>query len=251
MQEQYHINKVTALLAESDRHQNALVQSYAKGQDMVELCAAVRDGDRVLELLRAGLRPRVLVLDTMLASCGLLELLSRLPEIEPGYDPSVLVTTVPISEATARPLLTLGAHYIILKPYTLPSLFDAIFQYGCQPKELELYRIRGYLRAALRELQAGVHSCGAFYLEQILYRLVLTDRQYTLGELYTFVGNGEHVTNGAVNSAIRRLAQRAYAEHTPAYVRLCESYGLPQDTALNNTELIYSIAERVRQAMRR
>ena len=69
---------VSVLLADSDHEQCETVELYQKWQNRIELCAVVHDAGRVLQLLKAGLRPQVIVVDTMLAGSGLFGLLRRL-----------------------------------------------------------------------------------------------------------------------------------------------------------------------------
>lgn len=58
--------RVSALFADSDRGQCSAIRLYGSAQQAVEVCAAVTTGQQVLEILRSGLCPQVLVLDTLL-----------------------------------------------------------------------------------------------------------------------------------------------------------------------------------------
>ena len=63
--------RVSALFADSDRGQCSAIRLYGSAQQAVEVCAAVTTGQQVLEILRSGLCPQVLVLDTLLQGPGL------------------------------------------------------------------------------------------------------------------------------------------------------------------------------------
>ena len=63
--------RVSALFADSDRGQCSAIRLYGSAQQAVEVCAAVTTGQQVLEILRSGLCPQVLVLDTLLQGARL------------------------------------------------------------------------------------------------------------------------------------------------------------------------------------
>lgn len=239
------------LLADCDREQCNAVELYRQWQDRVELCAVVHSADRVLELLHAGLRPDVLVLDMTLPGCGLIGLLRRLPTVDAGYRPRVLLTGVPIPPEVRQLFLTLGAQYIILKPYSLDDLFEAAYiaattRAGCDPDTLHID-----LNRLLREMHVGVHGCGARYLEKVVGMLLRDRESHTMGELYAQVAQAEHLSVAAVVSGIGRMAARAWQVGSPAYAALCAESGRPQGTRLTSAEFAHGLAECLRRGSHR
>ena len=90
--------RVSALFADSDRGQCSAIRLYGSAQQAVAVCAAVTTGQQVLEILRSGLCPQVLVLDTLLQGPGLGELLWQLGTLDLPDRPRVLVTAMPCTQ---------------------------------------------------------------------------------------------------------------------------------------------------------
>lgn len=241
--------KTTVMIAEGSRELRAAIQTCARMQSEVELCAVADSAQRLLQLLHAGLRPQVLVLDSQLPGCNLLALIRRLPVEIPDYIPRLFLTSVPLNDAQRQRLLTLGIEHIILKPYTPTQLFSELGYYCCPPERLKNYLVHSHLHACLRELGIGVCPRGVGYLEQMLCALLLEENQYTLLELYQKVAERESITTGAVASGVRRLAKIACKRATPMYARLCEENGCRPGAHLSNDAFVRSIVEYIRRAM--
>lgn len=245
--------KVTALLVDGDAAYRRIVQRFAGEQDMVELCAATGDARRAWELLTAGLRPQVLVLDTALRDPDAGWLLEKLERELPDWRPWVLLCSLdgPAAETALHALLPVDAYYTLVKPYTMPDLFDRIYRVGCRAEDLPRYRVARCLEEILRQMRLGPRLSGAGYLEQMLCVLVLDDAwQVSTEQLYERVTDRDYVSLPGIASAIHRLAETACARRTPLYAQLCERYGKPAEAVLSNTELIWGIGEQVKERLR-
>lgn len=66
MTEEKLVERVTALFADSDAAQRKMIRLYAETNDAIEASAIIDSGAEVLHMLQGGLRPEVLVLDSVL-----------------------------------------------------------------------------------------------------------------------------------------------------------------------------------------
>lgn len=242
---------VCALVADSNPRQCAALQAYARTQTAVQLCGTASTGQRVVELLQAGLRPQVLVLDTGLQNGNFFSVLRALPAIDITYAPHVLLVAAVDNQKVREQLLTLGVDDIILNPYKIPALFESIVKYGSDVNVLPRYRLHEHVFAVLRELGVSTHSRGVEYLERALQILVLEQTQTDLSQLYMQVAEELGLSRAAVTSGIHRLAYLAYTQATPAYNQLCAAHGLPAGTHLTNGMFLHVLAENARRAMHR
>lgn len=245
--------RVTALLVDGDAAFRRTVQRYADEQDMVEVCALVGSARRAWELLAAGLRPQVLVLDTTLRDPDAGWLLRHLAEEMPRERPWVLLNSLdgPAAEKALRALLPVETYYTLVKPYAMSELFDQIYRSGCKAEDLPRYRVFYCMGDMMRRLRLGAWMSGAPYLKQIVCDLVLEDLwNASTEQLYERIADSYFVTPPGIASAIRRLAETACSRHTALYAQLCERYGKPACTVLSNTELIWGVAEQVKERLR-
>ncbi len=246
------LSKVTALLVDRDAAYRRTVQRFADEQDLVELCAVTADAVRAWELLEAGLRPQVLVLDTALQDPDAGWLLARLRHELPEWHFWVLLCSVNglAAETALQAFLPPETYYTLVKPYPMPDLFDQIYRNGCRTADLPRYRVHRCLEELCCRLHLGPRLSGVNYLERMVCELVLGDAwQVSTEQLYDRITDNDYVTLTGIASAIRRLAEAACARHTPLYAQLCERYGKPADAVLSNTELIWGIGEQVRQRL--
>lgn len=65
MTEEKLVERVTALFADSDAAQRNMIRLYAETNDAIEASAIIDSGAEVLHMLQGGLRPEVLVLDSI------------------------------------------------------------------------------------------------------------------------------------------------------------------------------------------
>lgn len=121
MTEEKLVERVTALFADSDAAQRKMIRLYAETNDAIEASAIIDSGAEVLHMLQGGLRPEVLVLDSVLSDTTIFPLLRSIRQQQIEYEPHIIVTLMPSAAPQIEKILTLGAECTIFKPYSLPE----------------------------------------------------------------------------------------------------------------------------------
>ena len=95
MTEEKLVERVTALFADSDAAQRKMIRLYAETNDAIEASAIIDSGAEVLHMLQGGLRPEVLVLDSVLSDTTIFPLLRSIRQQQIEYEPHIIVTLLP------------------------------------------------------------------------------------------------------------------------------------------------------------
>lgn len=141
MTEEKLVERVTALFADSDTAQRKMIRLYAETNDAIEASAIIDSGAEVLHMLQGGLRPEVLVLDSVLSDTTIFPLLRSIRQQQIKYEPHIIVTLMPSAAPQIEKILTLGAECTIFKPYSLPELFDTVYQTAASGPRLNRYLV--------------------------------------------------------------------------------------------------------------
>ena len=96
MTEEKLVERVTALFADSDAAQRKMIRLYAETNDAIEASAIIDSGAEVLHMLQGGLRPEVLVLDSVLSDTTVFPLLRSIRQQQIEYEPHIIVTLSPV-----------------------------------------------------------------------------------------------------------------------------------------------------------
>lgn len=155
MTEEKLVERVTALFADSDTAQRKMIRLYAETNDAIEASAIIDSGAEVLHMLQGGLRPEVLVLDSVLSDTTIFPLLRSIRQQQIEYEPHIIVTLMPSAAPQIEKILTLGAECTIFKPYSLPELFDTVYQTAASGPRLNRYLVHESVTAQLRTLSRG------------------------------------------------------------------------------------------------
>lgn len=226
MTEEKLVERVTALFADSDAAQRKMIRLYAETNDAIEASTIIDSGAEVLHMLQGGLRPEVLVLDSV-------------------------VTLMPSAAPQIEKILTLGAECTIFKPYSLPELFDTVYQTAASGPRLNRYLVHESVTAQLRTLGCYKNlAYGINYLQEAVYIAVCDRQACSLGELCTKAGEPFGVNGPAVRSALERLNARLYKSNTPAYQMLCERNGKTPQDRLTVSELLEAVIARTHHDLR-
>lgn len=162
MTEEKLVERVTALFADSDAAQRKMIRLYAETNDAIEASAIIDSGAEVLHMLQGGLRPEVLVLDSVLSDTTIFPLLRSIRQQQIEYEPHIIVTLMPSAAPQIEKILTLGAECTIFKPYSLPELFDTVYQTAASgPRLLQKPGLRYQLPAGSR-VYCGLRPPGVF-----------------------------------------------------------------------------------------
>ena len=86
MTEEKLVERVTALFADSDAAQRKMIRLYAETNDAIEASAIIDSGAEVLHMLQGGLRPEVLVLDSVLSDTTIFPLLRSIRQQQIEYE---------------------------------------------------------------------------------------------------------------------------------------------------------------------
>lgn len=246
MTEEKLVERVTALFADSDVAQRKMIRLYAETNDAIEASAIIDSGAEVLHMLQGGLRPEVLVLDSVLSDTTIFPLLRSIRQQQIEYEPHIIVTLMPSAAPQIEKILTLGAECTIFKPYSLPELFDTVYQTAASGPRLNRYLVHESVTAQLRTLGCYKNlAYGINYLQEAVYIAVCDRQACSLGELCTKAGEPFGVNGPAVRSALERLNARLYKSNTPAYQMLCERNGKTPQDRLTVSELLEAVKQRI------
>lgn len=214
MTEEKLVERVTALFADSDAAQRKMIRLYAETNDAIEASAIIDSGAEVLHMLQGGLRPEVLVLDSVLSDTTIFPLLRSIRQQQIEYEPHIIVTLMPSAAPQIEKILTLGAECTIFKPYSLPELFDTVYQTAASGPRLNRYLVHESVTAQLRTL--GCYK----------YQLPAGSRVYCgLRPPGVFPGGVVHQSRGAV---WRKWPGGALGSGTPECAAVQKQYaGLP------------------------
>lgn len=214
MTEEKLVERVTALFADSDAAQRKMIRLYAETNDAIEASAIIDSGAEVLHMLQGGLRPEVLVLDSVLSDTTIFPLLRSIRQQQIEYEPHIIVTLMPSAAPQIEKILTLGAECTIFKPYSLPELFDTVYQTAASGPRLNRYLVHESVTAQLRTL-----GC-------LWYQLPAGSRVYCgLRPPGVFPGRVVHQSRGAV---WRKWPGGALGPGTPECAAVQKQYaGLP------------------------
>ncbi|MGN0984311.1 MAG: response regulator [Gemmiger sp.] len=250
MRTNFKLEPVTAVFVDPSLAQRSNVRLYAAGQTQIDLCGIFGNGDELLTALEQGLRPQVIVMDHLLPGGSPFSLLRHIRLLENGYRPIILFTIPTLLDSgTCDLLLTSGVNSFILKPYTLPQLFEEVFLRAAEPASVTAYRVRAAYNECLTQLGASGRLNGTRYLEHMICEMVLNDHGQNLKELYHLAAVPENLSDFAVASGIKRLAERIHAVSTPAYQRMCAENGEPVDQPLSNGALVRCFTIQIRRAI--
>ena len=219
MTEEKLVERVTALFADSDAAQRKMIRLYAETNDAIEASAIIDSGAEVLHMLQGGLRPEVLVLDSVLSDTTIFPLLRSIRQQQIEYEPHIIVTLMPSAAPQIEKILTLGAECTIFKPYSLPELFDTVYQTAASGPRLNRYLVHESVTAQLRTL--GCYKNLAYG-----YQLPAGSRVYCgLRPPGVFPGGVVHQSRGAV---WRKWPGGALGPGTPECAVVQKQYaGLP------------------------
>lgn len=249
-------NRVKVLLADDNKEFCELFRDYMASQDDLELVGVAHNGTEVLDLVDE-VRPDVLVLDIIMPHLDGIGVLERLTRDETGR-PKVIMLTAFGQEAVTQRVVSLGADYYVLKPFSLDVLADRIRQLSLSSAPLAQPPARARnleveVTNIIHEVGIPAHIKGYFYLRDAI-TMVVNHVDY-LGavtkELYPAVAAKYDTTPSRVERAIRHAIEVAWNRgNIDAIVRLF-GYTVSHDRGKpTNSEFIAMIADKLRMELR-
>lgn len=239
---------VVAAFVSSARMERDCIRLLARTHPEVRAAAVLAGGRELLQELRRGLNPQVLVLDALLTDMGILTLIEEIHALHLDPEP-VLLISVPAPEqgASRRAVQLFGDCQLILKPFRMKELFDEIYLLGAGADEYRLYRARSCCRRLLRELRADPAMSGCDYVEQMLLYALTAERSLPMAALYQLVAQDNNTQESSITAAVGRLSQKMQRQDTPLYRELCQRCGLRPGAVLPNGKLLKALLERLQQ----
>lgn len=238
---------VVAVFVSGDSMEREYIRLYLQTHREVHAAAILRSGRELLEQLRQGLNPQVIVLDNLLAG-SILSLLQEIRSLHLEPQPALLLM-VPQPERTYAhgALQALDGCQILLKPCRMMDLFDQVYLMGAGPEQFRLYRARNCCRRYLQRLRADPAMSGCDYVEQMVLCALTAERPLPISALYQLVAQENDTQEGSVAAAVTRLSRKMQQQGTPFYRELCRRCGLQEDALLPNGKLLKVLLELVRQ----
>ena len=159
------------LLANNSEEFSAKLVGILKQSDRYAVVGAANDGARAIELLRQ-VRPEFLVVDTMLSQADGIAVIKAANALE--RKPRILVLADLMTEFISNLLVSLGVHYVILKPCTARSVLEHLDE---MREDLGNHKASGRVQKAnieamvtsmIHEIGVPAHIKGYQYLREAI-----------------------------------------------------------------------------------
>ncbi|HCW51321.1 MAG TPA: sporulation transcription factor Spo0A [Clostridiales bacterium] len=247
---------IKVVLADDNKEFCALFRDFLAGYDDIDLVGVAHDGNEVLDMV-AEVKPDVLVLDIIMPHLDGIGVLERLVRDEAGR-PRVIMLTAFGHESVTQRVVSLGADYYVLKPFSLDVLADRIRQlsHSTEPLTHSPSRARNLeveVTNLIHEVGIPAHIKGYFYLRDAIM-MVVNNVDY-LGaitkELYPAVAARYDTTPSRVERAIRHAIEVAWNRGNLDAITRLFGYTVSHDRGKpTNSEFIAMIADKLRLEMR-
>ncbi len=249
-------SRVKVLLADDNKEFCELFSDYLAGHEDLELVGVAHNGMEVLDLVEET-KPDVLVLDIIMPHLDGIGVLERLVRDEAGR-PKVIMLTAFGQESVTQRVVSLGADYYVLKPFSLDVLADRIRQLALstRPASQAPTRSRNLeveVTNIIHEVGIPAHIKGYFYLRDAIM-MVVNHVDY-LGaitkELYPAVAGKYETTPSRVERAIRHAIEVAWNRGNIDAITRLFGYTVSHDRGKpTNSEFIAMIADKLRMDLR-
>ncbi len=249
-------SRIRVLLADDNKEFCDLFSDYISSQEDLELVGVARNGLEVLDLVEE-VRPEVLVLDIIMPHLDGIGVLERLVRDEAGR-PKVIMLTAFGQESVTQRVVSLGADYYVLKPFSLDVLADRIRQLALSTAPIaqppaRARNLEAEVTAIIHEVGIPAHIKGYFYLRDAII-MVVNHIDY-LGaitkELYPAVAAKYDTTPSRVERAIRHAIEVAWNRGNIDAITRLFGYTVSHDRGKpTNSEFIAMIADKLRMEMR-
>lgn len=236
---------VVTLFASAFSGDRRAVRLYAESHPEIRLAAILSSGDTVVEHLSAGMAPQVIVIDLPLPDIETWELLYQIQRLSP--DSKVLLTAQMENERPLQNTLsTFRQCSVILKPWRLTRLFEAVFTLGTTEEQSCGYKLYNRCGSLMNLMQADGMLFGHRYLREAVVIFLLSEENLNISEIKRRVAKLHKTDEDAVTSAINRLNREMARHNTPLYQRLRFENGCREDRPIPLGRLIKSLANELR-----
>ena len=203
------------LLANHSEEFSAKLASVLKQSDRYAVVGTANDGVRAIDLLRQ-VRPEFLVVDTMLTQADGIAVIKAANALE--HKPRILVLADLMTEYISNLLVSLGVHYVILKPCTQRSVLERLDEMRedlsskRNPGRMNKANIESMVTSMIHEIGVPAHIKGYQYLREAII-LAVKDMDVINAitkVLYPQVAKTFATTPSRVERAIRHAIEVAW-----------------------------------------
>lgn len=203
------------LLANHSEEFSAGLASVLKQSDRYAVVGTANDGARAIELLRQ-VRPEFLVVDAMLTQADGIAVIKEANRLE--RKPQVLVISEMVTEFMSNLLMSLGVHYVILRPCTYHSVLERMDEIREDlnskrtPGQMNKANIEAMVTSMIHEIGVPAHIKGYQYLREAII-LAVKDMDVINAitkVLYPQVAKTFATTPSRVERAIRHAIEVAW-----------------------------------------
>ena len=268
------------LIADNNVELCDVLSRFFSRQADVEVVGVAYDGEQALSLIREH-EPDVVILDITMPLLDGLAVLERLPELNLGHRPHIIVLTAFGREDLMTKMTQLGADYYIVKPFDLEVLATRVRQFSGIEEPMvreggvesapttstsvaaERHAASGYkgrdlvgmVTDTIHQMGVPAHFKGYNYLRDAVL-LVLQEETMLGGNLtkvlYPRIAGKYGTSTGGVEAAIRNAIITAWQNGNPEYISTIvgKSAISTKGRFPSNSLMIAKIADRLRVSLR-
>ncbi|MBR2867902.1 MAG: sporulation transcription factor Spo0A [Clostridia bacterium] len=181
-----------------------------------EVSTVIKDGTQIIERLRAGERPDVLLMDGFMSRLDALGVLREIESMHLEKRPMVMVLSSADNERIESEILSNGADYYFLKPYNPTMLAERIVQFASIHNASEskngLKDLEVVVSRIMHQIGVPAHIRGYQYLREAIILSVNNSEMISSVTkiLYPTVAKSFKTTPSRVERAIRHAIEVAW-----------------------------------------
>lgn len=255
------MGKVRVAIADDNKEFCQMVADFLSRQTDLELVGVSQNGLEVLEMINQQ-RPDVLILDVIMPHLDGIGVLERMLHEGREHRPKVITLSAFGHDALTQRMLSLGADYYILKPFSLDVLAQRIRQLAMPTASVETAAavIPGTARNLdlevthiIHEVGIPAHIKGYLYLREAIL-MVIDDvglLSLVTKELYPSVARKYKTTPSRVERAIRHAIEVAWNRGNLSAIHRIFGHTVSKERGKpTNSEFIAMVADRLRMESR-
>jgi two-component system response regulator (stage 0 sporulation protein A) len=245
---------ISVMIADDNKEFCELVHEYLDEQPDFQVDGVAYNGERIIELL-AETVPDILILDIIMPHLDGIGVLEKLAAMDLPQRPKVIMLTAFGQENITQRVVSLGADYYILKPFSLDVLANRIRQLAMNEQVTKVaapQRVRSMdmeITNIIHQLGVPAHIKGYLYLREAI--LMVVNEIELLGavtkELYPLIAEKYNTTASRVERAIRHAIEVAWGRGNVETITSLFGYTIDLERGKpTNSEFIAMIADKLR-----
>ena len=264
--------KITVLIADDNNDFSAMLASYIKAEDDLELIGVARDGIEAYDFIKNA-EPDVVLLDVIMPRLDGLGVLEKINDGNIEKLPTCIMLSAVGQDKITQKAINLGAQYYIVKPFEIDVLIKRI-------KEIKLYQpmpinnnsyvsreikptyieltpnelknednLEALVTNVIHEIGVPAHIKGYQYLREAIMMVVsnIDIINQITKQLYPEIAHKYHTTPSRVERAIRHAIEVAWGRGQQDVVETIFGYTISAAKGKpTNSEFIAMIADKLR-----